>query len=113
MTKFDIEKFYDKNKTKAVNMLLSFVDTEVREYIVSDIVYFLNHSSIGEELELTDHFIIKENNYKVIILNETNEIFAQNPEDSRVYIEITSLLFLINQKMSYGLNQVKSILKLK
>lgn len=113
MNKFDIEKFYDKNKTKAVNMLLSFMDIEVREHMVSDIVYFLNHASIGEELELTDHFVIKKSDFEVIILNETNEIFAQNPEDSRVYIESFSLLFLINQKMSYGLNQVKSILKLK
>ncbi|MET3940592.1 hypothetical protein ABIC22_003404 [Paenibacillus sp. PvP094] len=113
MNSFDIEKFYDKNNTKAANMLLSFMDIEVREHMVNDIVDFLNHSSIGEELELTDHFVIKESDFGVIILNETNEIFAQNPEDIRAYIEIVSLLFLINLKMSYGLKQVKSILKLE
>ncbi|SEL85424.1 hypothetical protein [Paenibacillus sp. OK003] len=112
MNTFDIEKFFVKNKRKAANMLLSFMDIEVREYMLDEIVYFLNHSSVGEKMELTDHFIIKESDFEVIILNETTEMFALNPEESRAHIEIVSLLFLINQKMSCGLNKVKSILKI-
>ncbi|MEO2206723.1 hypothetical protein ABGV42_23705 [Paenibacillus pabuli] len=111
MVAYSLKAFTEKNHKCSKGMLLSFLDVEAKEPMISDIIIFLNCSNIGEEIELTDHFIIRENDVEVLILNETTEMFALNREERRVRIDVDVLLFVLNQKMSYGLDQVKTILK--
>ncbi|MGF6352863.1 hypothetical protein ABIE27_000759 [Paenibacillus sp. 4624] len=113
MYKFNKVKFYESNKSSAIHTLISFIDIEVEEYSIQDIVNFLTHSLVGDKLELTDHFIIKESEFEVVILNETNEMFVKNPENYRAKVEIESLIYLMNEKMLYGLSKVKSTMKIK
>ncbi|WP_427050285.1 hypothetical protein [Paenibacillus sp. TC-CSREp1] len=112
MKAFDFDKLNKRNSRNAAAVLRSFIEIEVNEYSMSDIIQFLNHSSIGEELELTDHFIIRKNEDEVLVFNETTEMFVKNPEDYRVYVEISSLIYLMNQYMSQGLRKIDSLLKL-
>lgn len=97
MEGFDFEKLNKRNSRKAAEVLRSFIEIEVNEYSKSDIIQFLKHSSVGEELELTDHFIIRKNEDEVLVFNETTEMFVINPEDYRVYVEVSSLIYLINK----------------
>lgn len=108
MDTFNLEAFTKKNNQFSVKSLLSFLEVEVKENYFEEIEYFLNNSKIGDEKELTDHFIVKVNHLEVLIYNETVERFAQNPSEYRFVIDIAQLLFLISQKMSHGIDRVKS-----
>ena len=108
MDTFNLEAFIKKNNELSVKSLLSFLEVEVKDNYFKEIEYFLNNSKIGDEKELTDHFIVKVNPLEVLIYNETVERFAQNPCEYRFVINIAQLLFLISQKMSYGNDRMKS-----
>jgi hypothetical protein len=106
---FNYGAFIEKHNLIAVEMLLSFLDVEINDDDFNkEIEVFLNTSKIGDEKELTDHFIEKINPQEVLIYNETTEMFAQNPSQYRFVIDISQLQFLINQKMLFGIDDLKA-----
>lgn len=108
MYSFNLEAFTKKNNQFSIKSLLSFLEVEVKENYFKDIEGFLNTSKQGEIKELTDHFIEKINDQEVLIYSETVEKFAQDPSKYRFVIDITQLQFLISQKISHGIDSLKS-----
>lgn len=111
MDTFNLESFIKKNSSVAIKCLLSFLDVEIKRSSFEDIENFLKTAYEGEDKELTDHFIVKLNLLEVLIYNETIERFAQNPTEYRFIIDIAQLLYLINKKMSDGIESIKAIVK--
>ncbi|MUT64644.1 hypothetical protein [Paenibacillus sp. NEAU-GSW1] len=109
MGTFNYGTFIEKYNRIALEMLLSFLDVEINDDDFNkEIKYFLNDSKIGEKKELGDHFIEKINLQEVLIYNETAEMFAQNPSQYRFVIDIAQLVFLINQKMVLGIEDLRA-----